>query len=399
MKRYPRYENESEDAYKYRICSMKEKIGTWNDVAQVINQELDHDFDESAYRKTWTAFTRMAQASEVNIQDADKILQEIKRQRRELTLEKVKMRDERNEISRLYREWARTESMWELVERRIQAFDPQEPDLDFVKMTKDDCDMIVMLTDLHIGIEINSAFNLYNEKVLQRRLGTYLQKIHRAAFRHRCERCHVVIGGDCVSGIIHSNLRLENNENVVDQIMTAAKYISKFLHRLAPWFDYVEVHSVAGNHSRVFPNKNDAVKGENLDRLIPFYAKARLQNDTNVIFNDDNTIDESIGSFDCRGNLVYFVHGDKDKPETMVQCLTVFTKQMPDLILSGHRHTNGLMTEHGVKVVQSGSVSGTDNFCVDHRLRSGAEQAILIVNEEGLDCLYDASLDPKSEVD
>lgn len=395
MKRYPRYQNESEDAYKYRICAMKEKIGTWNEVAQVINQELNHDFDESAYRKTWTAFTRLAQQSEVNIQDADEILQDIKRQRRELEREKVKMRDERNEVSRLYREWARTESMWELIKRKVEAFEPTVPELEFERITSEDSDMIVLLTDLHIGIEINNKFNLYNEKVLKERLCVYLQKIYRAALMHQCERCHVVIGGDCVSGIIHSSIRLENNENVVDQTMLAAEYISEFLRNVAQWFDYVEVYNVAGNHSRVFANKNDAAKGENLDRMIPFYAKARLQNNTNVHFNE-NTIDESIGSFDCQGNLVYFVHGDKDSLGNMVQRLTAFTGQMPDLILSGHRHTNGLVTEYGVKVVQSGSVSGMDNFCVDHRMRSGAEQAILIVNKDGLDCMYDVDLDPKN---
>ena len=38
---FNRKENESIIEYEYRICSMKEQIGTWEDVAKILNDALN----------------------------------------------------------------------------------------------------------------------------------------------------------------------------------------------------------------------------------------------------------------------------------------------------------------------------------------------------------------------
>ena len=43
--------------YKIRICSEREQLGlTWDEVAQVLNEEFGENFGESKYRKWWYAF-------------------------------------------------------------------------------------------------------------------------------------------------------------------------------------------------------------------------------------------------------------------------------------------------------------------------------------------------------
>lgn len=42
-------EGELEEEYIYRICSLKDVIGTWNDVAVLLNNELGYEFKESKY--------------------------------------------------------------------------------------------------------------------------------------------------------------------------------------------------------------------------------------------------------------------------------------------------------------------------------------------------------------
>ena len=37
---------ETDNEYIYRICAAKDQIGTWDDVADVINKELGQDKDE-----------------------------------------------------------------------------------------------------------------------------------------------------------------------------------------------------------------------------------------------------------------------------------------------------------------------------------------------------------------
>lgn len=52
-----REKDESLTQYKIRICSDREHLGlTWDEVAQVLNEETGENFGESKYRKWWYAF-------------------------------------------------------------------------------------------------------------------------------------------------------------------------------------------------------------------------------------------------------------------------------------------------------------------------------------------------------
>lgn len=91
--------------------------------------------------------------------------------------------------------------------------------------------------------------------------------------------------------------------------------------------------------------------------------------------------------------LRFAVHGDKDTPTGVVNSLTMMTGMKPDIVLMGHRHTNGLTTVYDTKVYESGCVDGPDNYCMDKRLKNKPEQTVLVVNDLGLDCAYDVKLD------
>ena len=65
-----------------------------------------------------------------------------------------------------------------------------------------------------------------------------------------------------------------------------------------------------------------------------------------------------------------------------------------DLIITGHRHTNKMMTVSDVKVIQSGCLSGSDEYALNNRLRNRPEQTVCVVSDsEGLDCVYDIKFD------
>lgn len=49
---------------------------------------------------------------------------------------------------------------------------------------------------------------------------------------------------------------------------------------------------------------------------------------------------------------------------------------------------------HGnTKIIESGCVSGPDNYCLDMRLRNKPEQMVIEVNKNGVECVYDVKLD------
>ena len=109
MADYKRYENESEDELILRIGQQKDLIGTWEDVAEVLNKLLGYEYKSSKYRKDFQVFQRMLEANQSKFVDTDVQLEEIKIQTRELSKERQKLSDETVEFNRLSREEARKE--------------------------------------------------------------------------------------------------------------------------------------------------------------------------------------------------------------------------------------------------------------------------------------------------
>lgn len=389
---FKRYENETDNQLIYRICKQKDMIGTWADVRDILNDILGYNYTDSAYRKKFQYFEQILNDNGEIFSDTENQLEELKDLKREIQKEKIKLSDERTELRRLYREQARRESFMDVVKRAIaENVEPLAEQVHVGGFNYSENDLIVSLTDIHTGIEIDNAFNKFNESILRKRFNTYLQKILEVRERHNSQNCYVIIG-EVVSGIIHNNLRIENNLDLMQSFKLVATLISDFLTELSKYFNHVHVYINEGNHSRISPNKEDSIQGENVDVLVPFYLKARLQLIENI-FIHENEVMEEIAMFEVRGNIVMSAHGDNDKVSDVVQKFTMLFDVKPDLVYLGHRHTNAMETVYDTKVIQSGCLSGTDNYALSKRLRNKPEQTISVITENGLECLYDIKFD------
>lgn len=380
--------DENEYEYIYRLGSHKDQIGTWQDVADILNDELGYEYTESRYRKMYQAFEKMTSSRRTtSSSDGDDLLQ----QRLALEKERVRLRDERGELNRVIREQARAKTLLDMVHDVISDAVPPMPGYTPCELHVADNDMLVHLTDIHAGLNTKNFANQYDSTIMRDRLHAYANKITSIQRTHGSEDCYLLLGGDLISGLIHSNLRLENNMNVIQQVMSVSAAICEFIASISCYFNNIYVYSVPGNHSRCLPVKEENMKGENLDCLVFWYLEAATKEYKNVHCMH-NEIEESVAVFRVRDNLVFGVHGDKDAVGTIVQRLTMFFKEKPDFILVGHRHVNGMTTVYDTKVIESGCVSGADNYCMDNRLRNRAEQMVAIINNDGLDCLYNVSL-------
>ena len=106
---FKRYENETDDELIYRICSQKEMIGCWQDVADILNDILDENYNESKYRKAYQAQKKIIDLKQESLADINEQLNELEDLKNELYKERVKLQD----VQRLKRKDLREESRFE----------------------------------------------------------------------------------------------------------------------------------------------------------------------------------------------------------------------------------------------------------------------------------------------
>lgn len=388
MTGYRRFEGETDEALILRICNNKENIGTWEDVCKILNELLGEDKKPNTYRNKFQSYNKMFDGN-VDRSNLD-ILEEIKEQRRELAKDIVRFRDERNEYNKIIRREARKESYIDLVKRVFQEYTPQTFNYIPQKRYISNTDMVLLISDLHCGITVNHYLNKFNPDILSDRFTMCLDKIIAIQNVHKSDRIVILIS-EIISGLIHENMRCDNNQNIIEQFLTVSQYLGGFIMELSKHFNQVDIMVMPGNHSRITAKKEESLKGENIDNLLIPYLTAMLQNIQNVTCCP-NKVDESIAMFNIRGHTAFAVHGDKDTPNNVVQNLTMQYSIYPDFVFMGHRHKNSMETIYNTKVISAGCWSGVDNYAIDKRYNTKPETTLSIIDDNGLVCNYDIAL-------
>ena len=164
------------------------------------------------------------------------------------------------------------------------------------------------------------------------------------------------------------------------QILEVSELIAEFLDRSST-ICMVNYYSTLDNHSRIDPNKKDSIQLETLARITPWYLQERFKNNHCVkIFNNDK-FTKDIVSFKCNYYNILAVHGDKDKPQSIIDRLTSFTGEHQDLICIAHYHHFRCEEQNRTMLVSNGSLMGTDNYAMDLRLDSVPSQTFIVVGD------------------
>lgn len=312
----------------------------------------------------------------------------------ELQKERQKFYDQRAAYNKLLRERAREEEINEIVRECVAS--GSLPELTFDGTPAADLTgnttLLVSLNDLHYGSNIDNAWCKYNSDICASMMQRYLEKIVAIASTHLCEDCVIWAAGDCISGSIHRSIQITNKENVIDQIMGVSELIAQFIAELSKHFHAVRFVSVAGNHSRIEANKENALTAERLDNLIEWYLQARLQNFENVIIDDSHKLDDTISMFTIRGKTYLLCHGDFDDSPAKIQSLQTMAKANVYAVLMGHKHHNQTNVVQGIRTIMAGSFQGMDSFCVEKRIYGEPEQMVCLCGEQGIICHYDIPL-------
>lgn len=402
-------EGESEFQFLWRIGEAKTNgliDADWEEIGEIMNRYFRAD--ESEYR-TPSAYRKPYQYAKMIFSDvfAEKPtmaspggMNEMLEAKAELEKERVRLRDERVQYNKYIRDAARYERRLEEIERALIEYGEKRYAMDdgiYTTMISSaphkHHEMLVLLGDWHIGMCFSNEFGSYNVDIAKERLKKLLAKIDEIWALYPFDACNVVLLGDNISGGIHMSLQVANQENTIQQVMTASTLMADFLASLCVRFPRINFTSVAGNHSRLLPERNEALKGERLDDLVAWYASKMLSRFPNfhVIEQMDNTLTE----MEICGKQFLFAHGDNDDlTQAGVLKLSAMMGALPYAICIGHYHYPKMDEICGVKLIQNGTLMGTgDDYTVQKRLSGKASQTLVVCTEDGIESCYPVRLE------
>ncbi|MCK9326942.1 MAG: hypothetical protein M0P69_15730, partial [Bacteroidales bacterium] len=144
----------------------------------------------------------------------------------------------------------------------------------------------------------------------------------------------------------------------------------------------------AGNHSRL-GTKDNSLKNERLDDIIPWFINARLQNFDNVSITKN--IDNTMSVIDIRGKKYLNVHGDYDSGKSAKRSCSLMSGEDIYAICCGHLHHNSTDYVDKIKVIMAGSFLGMDDYCITNRIIGIPQQLICVCNENGVESVIDVN--------
>lgn len=344
---YKRFENESDEELIYRICSDKEKIGSWIDVATIINELTGNDFGESTYRKRYQAFSKMLNANRSKFVDSDEHLKELDNKIEELRKERIKIQTANIERGRVDRNISRQEMYYEYVGSICNTLPLPE-----FKVIPEDIEnskeYLLTISDVHYGAAFVSENNKYSPEIAKDRFLYLAGEMSKFIREHRIQKLHIVSLGDLLQGLLRlSDLKL-NDSSVVKSTVEISRIIAMFLNELSAYTNIEYYHVSAANHTqnRVLGARASELADEDLEYLIGNYIKDLCANNDRIIVHlakeGKQYIEIPILGFD-----IIAMHGHQIKNlETSLRDLSMMRRSFVDYLVCGHIH-NG-------KVIPSG---------------------------------------------
>ena len=392
--------SETEEQYLWRIGQLVDsgQVENWASINDVVNTELGIEEekwrDESSFRKRYQAAKKFYDGC-FSKMESDTYAEEVALMKRELERAKIQYRDERNAWQKQNYRDARVEAKLDLLEEHLSSIGKIEFENHDVAEINSDNDLLVILSDLHIGQTFSSMWGEYNTDIAKRRINKLLDEVLKIRNRHNSENCYVSIQGDLISGSIHKSIAITNRENVIEQIKIASELIASFCYELSKYFSNVYITNVSGNHSRI-DKKDEALHDERLDDLIKWAIDILLHHVDNISTygTENGNFDNGIALMKIRGKDYINVHGDYDHySRNGVSNLSMMLGFIPYAITFGHMHTCAVDECNGVKMIRSGTLAGSgDSYTIEKRLSGKPSQMVCVCNDKGVEAYYTVEL-------
>ena len=386
-----RREGETDYEYCFRLSYAKVREGLdidWQEIVNLcnINWSADH------CRKTMIGAIRHQDyidsktKEQLESEQYEKLIQK----ELELKKEKVKVQDLKTQVNKQIRELARKENLGEILEEKLDKLPNQMINMNYINHMPSKKQGIAMISDVHYGMVVDNFLNKYNPDIAQKRMNYLTDKIIEYSKLNNLDVMNVCLLGDMISGEQYLSVRLENRENLINQIINVSELLSEAIYKISLNVPFVTVSIADGNHERVY-NKKENLNKDNYTELIRKFLELKLKDVSNITFTE-NVYDNNIISFECCGNTVVGLHGDKCKKDKVSYEMYNMLNKKIDIILMGHFHQISQDICYETIVYRNGSFIGTDEYARNLNLNTYPTQKLLIVSELGVECCYDIRL-------
>ena len=382
--------------------SREDKIGIWGELAEKFGVNPGNSHKKGESLRSWYKARLKAKGElpksvtmlngKVIGLDGEKALPQIvAEQKRELYMAQTLARDVMNEYRDDLRKEARTQLLIKAMgECAGKAPNLEVPDAPEKKDLPPFREAVLLLSDMHIGMTIDSFCNRYNVEIASKRLAKLVRDVATECIRYNVKTLHVVDLGDEVHGLIHNSARLSQEYDVAEQVMIASDLIAQALNKLSAAVPEVTYRSCLDNHSRMMANYKDSKDTENFGRIIAFYLEARLAQNKRVTFPRDN-LDPTLGLLKlANGEAMLFAHGHLDNPTQAVQEISGIVSSMEggpkrvSYFCMGHYHSEKMKQYQGCRVIVNGAFCGTDDYASSRRLYNKPTQTMLVFDADNL---------------
>lgn len=360
------------------------------------SSEVSDSFKLGEHYRNWVLYklnhdtisTRSLSGHNLKADSVEEFNNNIDDQVRKLYIQEKKVRDINNSYRRTLTDEARIEAFKNTVKDAANTL-KNLPTITFdsvpleIKGMGIDREAVLMLSDMHIGVECNNFYNKFNIDIARQRVKKLVTDTINYCHTFNVIRLNVVNLGDMILGLIHVDARIEQQTETVNQVIVASEIIANALNELQKAAPQIIYRSCTDNHSRVVADKTQHIEKDSFGKLTDWWLKERLK-DTGVVFEDDN-IDDSIGKFTLLNNKrVVFAHGHLDSPNSVFQNMVGATHEFIDYILLSHYHCEKEKSFQGMKVFVNGSIVGTEQYALSKRLFSKPAQTLLIFDKDDL---------------
>ena len=225
--------NLTEEQYENCLSDITDKINgvndlEWSEIVAKYNLDIANDTLRKASSTIFGgAFVKQYFKNKNDNNKDDKYDVQL----REIRREKQKLFDERAAFNKSNRDIARLQQDLDYLETLIK--NTQYETFTVTKSKDNKKDLIVLLSDLHIGLENESSFGKYNSDIAKQMFDKYLQKIIETIELYKIQNVYVILLGDFINGNIHPTVQLQNRENVIEQIQLASEMTSNFIYNIA----------------------------------------------------------------------------------------------------------------------------------------------------------------------